>query len=100
MLAMPYYLALKSEALHFAGRTAEALQAIKEAEAAAERSEQLWWNAELHRLRAVYLGRLGAEDARIHEAFREAIRAAMQQKSVSLATRAEASYAEYRRQRA
>ena len=33
MLGLPYYLALKAEALHLADRTSEALQAIKEAEA-------------------------------------------------------------------
>jgi tetratricopeptide (TPR) repeat protein len=38
MLPLPYYLGLKAEALHLAGRTPEALEAIKEAEALAERS--------------------------------------------------------------
>ena len=40
MLALPFYLALKAEALHLADRTSEALEAIKEAEAVAERSEE------------------------------------------------------------
>jgi len=38
---------------------------------------------------------LDVDEAQIEEAFREAIRIAKEQKSVSLAARAEASYAEY-----
>jgi hypothetical protein len=45
------HLATKAEALHLAGRTSEALEAINEAEALAERFEQRLWSAELHRLR-------------------------------------------------
>jgi len=48
-------LALNAEALHLDGRTSEALEAIKEAEALAERSAERWWCAELHRLRGVFL---------------------------------------------
>jgi predicted ATPase len=99
-LVVPYYLALKAEGLHFADRTPEALEAINEAEALAKRSEERWWSAELHRLRGVFLATLGAEDARIEASFCEAINTAKQQKSVSLEKRAEATYAEYRRQKA
>jgi adenylate cyclase len=55
MRRMPYFLALKAEALFFAGRFSEALEAITEAEGAVERSEERWWSAELHRLRGVFL---------------------------------------------
>jgi hypothetical protein len=65
----------------------------------AERSEERWWCAELHRLRGVFLAAMGADETQIKASFCEAIRTAKQQKSISLATRAEASYAEYRRQR-
>jgi hypothetical protein len=41
-----------------------------------------------------------AEDAQIEASFREAIRIAKEQKSVWLEERAEATYAEYRRQKA
>jgi hypothetical protein len=47
----PYFFALKAEALHLAGRTSEALEAIREAEALATRSEGRWWCAEMYRLR-------------------------------------------------
>jgi predicted ATPase len=99
-LVIPYYLALKAEALHHANRTSEALEAISEAEALAERSEERCWCAELQRLRGVFLATLGAEETQIEASFCAAIRIAREQKSISLATRAEASYAEYRRQKA
>jgi tetratricopeptide (TPR) repeat protein len=95
MLCQPYALALKAEALHFADRTAEALTAIEKAEALVERSEERWWSAELHRQRGVFLAAAGADEAQIEAAFREAIRTAKQQKSASLAARAEASFIEY-----
>jgi predicted ATPase len=61
VLNLPHWLALKAEALHLAGRTSEALAAIREAEALAERSEERVARAELHRLRGVFLATLGAE---------------------------------------
>jgi tetratricopeptide (TPR) repeat protein len=97
---MPMWLALKAEALHLAGRTSEALEAIKEAEALAERFEVRWWYAELHRLRGVFLTSLGADEIQIEASFREAIRVAREQKATSVEKRAEASYAEYHRQKA
>ena len=100
MLRMPYFLALKAEALHLADRTSEALEAIAEAEAWVERSEERWWCAELHRLRGVFLTALGADETHIEASFCEAIKIAKEQKSVSLEKRAEATYAEYRRQKA
>jgi hypothetical protein len=100
MLALPEWLARKAEALHLADRTSEALDAIIEAEALAERFEQRDWCAELHRLRGVFLTAMGADETQIEASFRAAISLAKVQKSVSLEKRAEATYAEYRRQRA
>ena len=97
---MPLWLALKAEALHLADRTSEAIEAIKEAEAVVEKSEERAWSAELHRLRGVFLAALGAEEAQIEASFCEAIKIARKQKSVSLQKRAEATYAVYRRQKA
>ena len=93
------WLALKAEALYLADRTSEALEAIREAEGLVERFEVRWWYAELHRLRGVFLARLGADKTQIEASFREAIRIAKQQKAISVVKRAEASYAEYRRQK-
>jgi predicted ATPase len=95
LLGLPYFLVLKAEALHLANRTSEALDAIREAEALVERSEQGDMRAELHRLRGVFLATLGAEEAHIEASFREAIATAKEQKSLPLAARAEASYAKY-----
>jgi hypothetical protein len=88
---MPYLQALKAEALHLANRTSEALAAIKEAETMAERFEQRYYCAELHRLRAVFLAALGADETHIEASFCEAIRIAKDQKSISLEKRAEAT---------
>jgi serine/threonine protein kinase/predicted ATPase len=98
--SVPYYLALKAEALHTADRTSEALEAIKEAEGLAETRSERWWSAELHRLRAVFLAAVRADETKIEASFCAAIRIAKEQKSVSLEKRAEATYAEYRRQKA
>jgi hypothetical protein len=100
MLRMPYYLALKAEAWYFAHRVSEALEAIREVQELVERSEERWWCAELHRLRGVFLAAMGAEETQIEAAFREAIGTAKKQRSVSLEKRAEATYVEYRRQKA
>jgi predicted ATPase len=100
VLRLPYYLGRKAEALHLADRTSEALEAINEAEALAERSGARLWCAELHWLRGVFLTALGADETQIEGSFCEAIRIAKEQKSLPLEKRAEATYAEYRRQKA
>jgi serine/threonine protein kinase len=100
VLGMPIYLARKAETLHLADRTPEALEAINEAGALAERFEQRDYYADLHRLRGVFLATLGADETRIETSLCTAIRIAKEQKSVSLEKRAEATYAEYRRQKA
>jgi len=100
MLRMPYFLALKAEALHLADRTSEALEAVTEAEAWVERSGERWWSAELHRLRGVFLAALDAEENQIEASFCAAIDTAREQKSASLEKRADATCTEYRRQKA
>jgi predicted ATPase len=97
---LPFFLELKAEALQLADRTFEALEAIREAEGVVERSEERLWCADLHRLRGVLLTAIGADEAQIQAAFCAAVSTAKQQKSISLEKRAEASYAEYRRQKA
>jgi predicted ATPase len=100
IFSLAYFLSLKAEALYFADRTAEALETINEAGALTERYGERWWYAELHRLRGVFLAALDAEENQIEASSCEAIRIANEQKSVSLQKRAEATYAEYRRQKA
>jgi predicted ATPase len=93
-LVVPYWLALKAEALHSAGRLGEALDAVQKAEAYAKASGEFWWLAELHRLQGVFLSGLGKSQDEIEKAFCKAISTARQQKSISLLKRAEASYQE------
>ena len=100
VLALPGFLAVKAEALHLANRTSEALEAINEAEAVAERFEHRVSFSQLHRLRGVFLAALGAAETQTEASFFAAIRVAKEQKSVSLAKGAEATCAEYRRQKA
>jgi tetratricopeptide (TPR) repeat protein len=100
MLRLAYFLAVKAEALHLAGRNHEALETITAAEVLTERSEVRWWCAEMQRLRGVFLAATGADEALVDASFSEAIRIAKAQKSVSLEQRAKGTYAEYRRQKA
>ena len=100
MVNVPYFLALKAEALYLAGRTSKALEAISEAKGLVEKFEDREWCAELHRLRGVFLATIGADEAQIEASFCEAMRIAKEQKSVSLEKRAEGTYAEYRGQKA
>ena len=99
MLPLSFHLGHKAEALHLAGRTSEALEAINEAVAIAERFEHGYCSAELHRLRGLFLAAMGADEIQIEASFCEAIRIATEQKSVSLEKRAGATYAEYRREK-
>jgi tRNA A-37 threonylcarbamoyl transferase component Bud32/predicted ATPase len=98
-LGVPFGLILKAEALHLADRIPEALDAIGEANKLVENYGERSSCVELYRLRGVFLTRLGADQADIEDAFRKAIHTAKQQKSSSLAARAEATYADYRRPR-
>lgn len=86
--------------MHLANRTSEALEAIKEGEALAQRTEGRECLAELHRFRGVFLAAIGGDESQIETSLREAIRIAREQKSISLEKRAEATYREYQRQRA
>jgi predicted ATPase len=97
---LTFWLALKAAALYLANRTSEALAAIGEAQELVERSGERSCCSELYRLRGVFLAALGAEEAEIEASFSEAIRIAKEQKSVSLEKRAQATYAEYGRQKA
>ena len=99
-LVTQYHLTLKAEALYLAHRTSEALEAVKEADSLVERTGERWCYVELHRLRGVFLAALGGDETQVEASFCEAIRIAKEQKSVSLEKRAEATYAEYSRQKA
>jgi hypothetical protein len=97
---LQFFLALKAEALYLADRAPEAIEPIVEAELLIERFEGRHWYAELHLLRGVSLAAIGSAEPQIEASFCKAIRIAKEQKSISLEKRAEATYAEYRRQKA
>jgi predicted ATPase len=100
LMDLPGHFACKAEALYLADRTSEALKAIRDAEAVAERFGNRYFSAELHRLHGVFLAAMGAKESQIGASFGQATRIAREQKSVSLQKRTEASYAEYRRHKA
>ena len=75
---------MPSSGQRLADRASEALEAINEAVAIAERFEHGYCSAELRRLRGVFLAAMGAEETQIEASFAEAIRIAKEQKSVSL----------------
>ena len=92
MRGLSYYLSLKAETLHLAGRTQEAIEAINEAERLAERFEDRVSCANLHRLRGVFLATVSADEAQIEASFCAALRIAREQKSIPLVKTAEATY--------
>jgi hypothetical protein len=96
MLCIPYFLSLKAEPLYLAGDAREALKTIEQAQALVERSGERWWSADLYRLRGSCLSALDAEEGKVENAFLEAIRISRAQKSISLQSRAEQAYSEYR----
>jgi tetratricopeptide (TPR) repeat protein len=100
VLGLPAHLARKAEALYLVNRIPEALEAVNEALALAERFEQRHLCAELHRLRSLFLAASGADKMQIEASLQIAIRTAKEQKSISLVTRSEATLAEYHRQNA
>jgi hypothetical protein len=68
---------------------------LKVAEALVERFQGRAWCVELYRLRGVFLTATGGNETKIEVSFHNAIRTARERKSISLATRAEATYAEF-----
>jgi predicted ATPase len=82
VLSLPAHLARKAEAFHLADRTSEALETINEAEALAERFEQPYFWAELHRLRGVFLAAMGADEAQIEASFCAAICTSREQQPI------------------
>jgi predicted ATPase len=73
-LIVPYYLGLLAKALAKAGRASEGLGALTEALDRVARTEELWFKAELHRLRGELLLALPEPDQPEAEAcFRQAL---------------------------
>ena len=91
-LRLPYYRALLAEACGCTGRIDEALEALADAFAEVEKTEERWWEAELHRLRGELLRSEAMNRGDEAEAcFQTAIEVARGQQAKSLELRAAVS---------
>jgi predicted ATPase len=87
-LRLPYYLALLADVHLRAGEADAGLDVVAEALSHGRETNERWWDAELHRLRAELLLRGGAEAAEAETALRRALEIARGQQAKSLELRA------------
>jgi tetratricopeptide (TPR) repeat protein len=87
-LRLPYYLALLADAHLRAGEAEVGLGVVEEALSRGRETNERWWDAELHRLRAELLLAGGAEAAEAEAALRRALEIARGQQAKSLELRA------------
>ena len=87
---LPYYRALLAEAYGWAGQIDEALKALADAFAEVGKTEERWWEAELHRLRGEIL-RSENRGAEAEDCFRTAIEVARGHRAKSIELRAAVS---------
>ncbi|MBV9230165.1 MAG: AAA family ATPase [Chloroflexi bacterium] len=92
-LRLPYYLSLLAQVYGKAGRSEEGLAAISEALEESRIHNELWWDAELHRLRGELLLMRGVEVSDAEAAFLRSIEIARSQQARSLELRATMSLA-------
>ena len=85
---MPYYLALLADAHLRANQPDAGLAVVEEALSLGRETNERWWDAELHRLRAELLLAGGAEAAEAEAALRRALEIARGQQAKSLELRA------------
>jgi DNA-binding SARP family transcriptional activator len=86
-LRLPYYLALLADAHLRAGEPGAGLDAVEEALSLGRETNERWWDAELHRLRAELLLADGAVAAEAEAALRRALEIARGQQAKSLELR-------------
>jgi tetratricopeptide (TPR) repeat protein len=87
-LRWPFYLSLLAEIYGKSGQIDMALATIGEALEAVTTNGEYWWQAELHRMRGVFLVSQGADPEQIEAAFQQALTLARQQKALVLELRA------------
>jgi predicted ATPase len=87
-----FYCTLQAEALGVLGKTEPALQKLDEAQAAMEKTEERWWEAEIYRVRGSLLLQ-HAKEAEAEGWFRRALDVARHQQAKSLELRAATSLA-------
>jgi DNA-binding SARP family transcriptional activator len=98
-LRLPYYLALQAHICARMGRHAEAMAAIDEAMAESRASNERWWDAELHRMRAELMAAREEDAGDIELAFQRSLAIARAQSAKSLELRAAVSFARFLRAR-
>ncbi len=84
----PYSRAILAEALALAGEHAEAMQEVDAALAFADEKGNVYWNAQLLKLKGDYLQTLGAPDCAVEECYQRALTLAQSQHARSLELRA------------
>ena len=87
-LRLPYYLALLADAHLRKGESEAGLDIVEEALARGRETNERWWDAELHRLRAELLRASGVDEAEAEGALRRALEIARGQQAKSLELRA------------
>ena len=92
-LRMPYYLALLADALLRSGQAAAGLEAVEQAFSLSRETNERWWDAELHRQRALLLVASGAAPAEAEAALKRALEVARAQQARSLELRSAHSLA-------
>ena len=92
-LRMPYYLALLADALARSGDFAAGLEAVEQAFSHSRQTNERWWDAELHRQRAVLLAATGAPAGEAEAALERALEVARAQQARSLELRSACSLA-------
>src|SRR4029453_4986909 len=85
---LPYYLSLLADGHRRAGEVAAGLDVVEEALSRGRETNERWWDAELHRLRAELLLAAGANAAEAESALRRALEIARSQRARSLELRA------------
>jgi predicted ATPase/DNA-binding SARP family transcriptional activator len=94
-LRLPYYLALLADAYLRARCPETGLKVVEEALSRSRETNERWWDAELHRLRAELLRVNGAETGETESALRRAIEIAREQRAKSLELRAAVALARH-----
>jgi len=89
----PFFLALQAETFLQAGKPAEGITALATAQTIVRNGGDRYWQAELYRLNGELLRAQNGDDVRAEACFEQAIYAANQQQSKSLALRAAMSLA-------
>jgi predicted ATPase len=88
-LVRPYFFALLAESYGKSGKPSEGLRVLSEAFEVVEKTQERWWEAELHRLQGELLLAVSATHARAAEdCFRQALAFARRQQARSLELRA------------